>query len=323
MRRVLIVWGIAAGVVVAGFFGTVLVLNATLYSASGFVQGYLQALARQDADGALELAGAGAESGDASRELLVADAMGQLADIRLVSDQSVADGSRLVTFAYLAGDVEAESTFQVRPTGSLLGLFPEWGFVTSPIGVLQVTPRHDARFTANGAPVTAPGQDAATGYLVFTPSLTMLDHATTFLQADTVPALASEPGAAVAAAIDVRPNAAFVKQVQTDLDEYLDECATQEVLLPTGCPFGEQMSNRVITTPQWSIAAYPRVTIVPGPEPGTWLVPRTAGAAHLVVDVRSLFDGSVSTFDEDVPFTVSSLITLLDDDELLIDPLYE
>ena len=38
-------------------------------------------------------------------------------------------------------------------------------------------------------------------------------------------------------------------------------------------------------------------------------MPTASGTAHLVVDVQSLFDGSVSTFDEDVPFEVDYLIT--------------
>jgi hypothetical protein len=323
VRRVLIIWGVALAVVVIAFFGTVLALNLTLYSASGFVRGYLDALSRQDADGALELAGARPEAGDASDELLVAPAMGELGDIRLIDDRAQADGSHLVTYGYDAGGVTGESSFEVRSTGTLLGLFPTWSFVTSPIGVLQVTPRHDPRFIANGVQVLAPAQDIATPYLVFTPSTTVLDHETTYLQADPEPATATTPGAAVSAAINVRPNAAFVKQVQLELNDYLDECATQEVLLPTGCPFGQEITNRIITTPQWSIASYPQVTIVPGPDPLSWLMPRTTAAAHLVVEVRSLFDGSVSTFDEDVSFTTSYLITFLDDDELLITAQYE
>ncbi|MDF1477658.1 hypothetical protein PYV02_01010 [Leifsonia sp. H3M29-4] len=323
MRRVLITWGVALAVVVAGFFGTVLVLGATVFSAGGFVGGYLDALARHDADGALELAGPRPEAGDASDELLVAAAMGELSDIRLIDDLTQPDGTHLVTYAYTAGGVADESAFVVRSSGALFGLFATWDFVTSPIGVLQVTPRNDPRFTANGVQVLAPAQDTATPYLVFTPSTTVLGHESTFLQADPEPATATVPGAAVAAAVTVRPNAAFVKQVQRELNDYLDECATQEVLLPTGCPFGEEITNRIISTPQWSIASYPQVTIVPGPEPLTWLMPRTTAAAHLVVEVRSLFDGTVSTFDEDVSFTTSYLITFLDDDELLITAQYE
>ncbi len=59
---------------------------------------------------------------------------------------------------------------------------------------------------------------------------------------------------------------------------------------------------------------------MPGEEPGTWLVPTTPAAAHLVVQVRSLFDGSLSTFDEDVPFDVSYTISFPGDGSLLITP---
>jgi hypothetical protein len=60
------------------------------------------------------------------------------------------------------------------------------------------------------------------------------------------------------------------------------------------------------------MASYPKLAIVPGPAIGQWQVPPTPGAAHLKVKVRSLFDGSLSTFDEDVPFTISYLITFSD-----------
>jgi hypothetical protein len=36
------------------------------------------------------------------------------------------------------------------------------------------------------------------------------------------------------------------------------------------------------------------------------------------VEVRSIFDGTRSTFDQDVPFTVQYLITFQDDGSLLI-----
>ena len=48
MRRELITWSVVLGVILAGFGATVLALNSTLYSASGFVRTYLDALARHD-----------------------------------------------------------------------------------------------------------------------------------------------------------------------------------------------------------------------------------------------------------------------------------
>jgi hypothetical protein len=66
------------------------------------------------------------------------------------------------------------------------------------------------------------------------------------------------------------------------------------------------------------MAEYPVVTIIPGEEPGTWLMPVTEAAAHLVVDVQSLFDGTVTTFDADVPFSISYVITFQADGSLYI-----
>lgn len=322
MRRELVRLGIVLGILLVAFAATVVVMNLTLTSAGGFVRGYLDALARHDVAGALQLAGPLGSADDASDELLTAEALGDLDDIELVGDVDAGDGIHHVTYRYVAGGLAGESTFEVRRTGTLLAFFPTWSFTVPPVSVLEVTPLHDTRFSANGVDVTAPAQDEPAPYLVFTPSTTRLSHESTYLQADPVDALASVPGAAVDASVDVRPTGAFVKQVQSELDAYLDECTTQEVLLPTGCPFGQEIANRIVSTPLWSMTQYPQVTIVPGPEPATWLMPRTPAAAHLVVDVRSLFDGTVTTFDEDVPFTASYLITFLPNDELLITAQY-
>lgn len=317
MRRELMIWSIVAAVLVAAFGGTVLILNATLYSAGGFVRSYLDSIARHDVDGALELAGTVA-AGDASTELLVPDALGELTDLRLVSDTADDQGTHRVVYAFTADGKAGEATFSVRPQGTLMGLFPTWRFETSPLAVLQVTPQNGATFTANGVEVTAaePGQPSP--YLVFAPSTYTLSSESLYLEAKPVRVTASQPGAAVIAAVELLPTKAFVAQVQKELNAYLDECATQEVLLPTGCPFGEQVSNRIVSTPQWSITSYPEVTLQPGSEPGSWLMPQTPAAAHLIVDVRSLFDGSVSTFNEDVPFSSSYLVTFLPGNELLI-----
>ncbi len=118
--------------------------------------------------------------------------------------------------------------------------------------------------------------------------------------------------------MDVQANTFFTKQVQEGLDGELKKCATQKVLLPTGCPFGKQIGDRIEGVPAWSIVRNPVVRIAPAGKPGTWQVPRTEGTAHLTVRVRSIFDGTVSTFDEDVPFTVSYLIGFKTNGQLVI-----
>lgn len=317
MRRQLVTWSVVAAVLLGAFGLTVLVLNNTVYNASGFVRSYLGALERQDAAGALEIIGH-PETDDATDTLLRRVAMSELTDIRLVSDLAGPDGVHKVTFTYLADGIVGRTTFEVKSTGMLFGLFPDWEFVNGPLSTMYVTVVGDARFSANGIDIVSPTPNDPAGYLVFTPSSVRLAHTTTYLEAEPVTVAVTEPGASVPTALIVKPNALMVERVQEQVNEILDTCTTQEVLMPTGCPFGQSMGNRIISPPQWSIAQYPEVGLRAGEQSGEWLVPPTSGVAHLVVDVRSLFDGSVSTFDEDVPFTVSYSVAFLQGDELLV-----
>lgn len=333
MRRELITWSVVAAIVLGAFGLTVLVLNNTVYNASGFVRSYLDTLARKDAAGALEMIGEitahDAETHDAdetpapdaevlSDALLRRTAMSELTDIRLMSDIEVEGGVHKVTFAYVADGHAGRTTFSVKATSLAFGLFPSWEFVEGPLSTMYVTVVGDARFTANGIDLVTPTPNDPAGYLVFAPSSIKLNHSTTYLDAEPVTVAVADAGASIPTALMVKPNALMVEQVQAQVNDILDTCATQEVLMPTGCPFGQSMGNRIITAPAWSITQYPEVSLRAGDRSGDWIVPSTPGTAHLVVDVRSLFDGSVSTFDEDVPFSVSYSVAFLPGDELLV-----
>ncbi|MGX5681687.1 hypothetical protein [Schumannella luteola] len=318
MRRELITWSVVAAIVLGAFGLTVLVLNNTVYNASGFVQSYLDTLARKDAAGALEMIGAYDNPDEASDTLLRRSAMSELTDIRLTSDIEVEGGVHKVTFTYSADGTPGRTTFEVKATGLAFGLFPSWEFVTGPLSTMYVTVVGDARFSANGIDLVSPTPNDPAGYLVFTPSSIRLNHDTTYLDAEPVTVAVADAGASVPTALMVKPNALMLERVQEQVDDILDTCATQQVLMPTGCPFGQSMGNRIITSPAWSIVQYPEVSLRAGDRSGDWIVPSTPATAHLVVDVRSLFDGSVSTFDEDVPFSVSYSVAFLPGDELLV-----
>ncbi len=317
MRREFVILFAVAALIFGGFVGTVVILNSTLYSAGGFVRGYLDALARQDAPGALELAGPSV-AGDASTALLSREAMSELSEIRLISDTAEADGAHTVVYSYLAGGVPGESTFSVRATGSLWGLFDRWAFAASPLGVIELTVQHASEFTANGIDLVTPAQNSVAPYLVFTPGLYEFEHGSQYLTAEPVRVAAVTPNSAVSAVLNIQANAAFTEHVSEEVDDFLDACVTQTVLQPTGCPFGQTINNRVITTPEWSMVEYPNVGLVPGNNNSEWRMPEASASAHLLVDVRSLFDGTVTSFDEDVPFGVSATVTFLPGNELLI-----
>ena len=323
MRREIITWSVIAAVILGGFGITVLALNNTIYSASGFVNSYLDALSRKDAAGALEIIGGIPDDADGVDTLLRRSVMPDLTDVTVVSDEEIENRVHRVTVSYEVDGTAGTTTFGVVSTGRAFGLFPEWSFTDGPLSTVYVTVVGDARFTANGLDLVTPTPDDPQGYLTFTPSSVVLSHATTFLDAPPITVPVREPAASIPTAVVVQPNAHMIELVQADVNDSLDTCATQEILMPTGCPFGQSMSNRIASTPVWSISQYPEVSIRMGEQSGEWVVPTTPGNAHLLVDVRSLFDGTISTFDEDVPFTVSYAIAFLPGDELLITARYE
>jgi len=307
--------------IVLGFLATVLILNATLYSPAGFVRGYLDALSRHDADGALELAGP-VPGGTASRELLTSSSLGDLADLALVSD-AVDGGVHRIRYSFVSRGTPGTADFTVARAGAFLGVFDRWRFDSSPFATMELAVLNDERVSVNGHAIVSPSPNSPAPYLVFAPNGYVLTHDTTWLHADATTIKVTTPGATVPARLDVVANAAFGKEVQRQLNAYLDSCARQRVLLPSGCPFGQTIGNRIVSTPAWSIVSYPAVSIAPTAKSREWLMPSSTGAAHLLVSVRSLFDGSVSAFDENVSFTVSVRLSLLPDDSIQFAPLVE
>lgn len=321
-RRMLVSWSVVVGLVLLGFAATVLALNASLFSASGFARSYLDSLARHDLDAVLAMPGVETDA-DAGDSLLRRDALGSLAGIELAGDVDLGDGIHRVTFDYwLDPETRGSTDFVVEYAGARLGFFSSWAFAESPVAALEVTPRGAVEFDVNGVAVVAdrpPGE--ASRYAVLVPGSFTLSHESEYLTAGPTTLALTRPGAVEEFALDVQASAEFVSAVERELGAYLDDCATQQVLLPTGCPFGKSIGNRIDGLPSWSIVRYPAVSIDPGEQAGTWLVPPVVGSAHLRVDVRSLFDGTVETLEEDVTFTVSYLLTLAGDGAITLSPL--
>lgn len=315
MRRTVGIWATSFALLAVSFALVVAALNATLFSPGGLTRSYLEALARHDVPAALELAGVSPSERDV---LLDRRTLGRLTDIRQRSDERLPDGTHRVEFEYRTESGAGRAAFRLEPAGTRFGVFGAWRFAEPPLAQVELTVLHDARFDVNGFEVVGAANEPRT-YRVFVPGSYAFGHSSTFLEAPPVEVAVSEPGTVVRARVDVAANEHFADEVQEELDAYLDECAEQRVLLPTGCPFGKQVANRIESEPAWAISKYPAVELVPAADPGTWLMPPTDAAARLKVDIRSLFDGSVTRFDEDVPFTVSYLITFQADGGLYIE----
>lgn len=321
MRRLLVAWLVAFAILLGASAGVVLVLNATAFGAAGFVRVYLEAVARGDAEGALGMPGVTVDPA-LRTDFLTDDALDGLTGLRELSTVRADDGTEVVTFAWTAGDTEATSAFTVERVGSRLALFPEWAFAVSPVATVRLTVENDERFAVNGV-TAATGADAEpVDYAVLTPGRYRVDHTSTYLRARAVDAMVDAPAGVFEATLEVLATDEFLEQITIDAHDHLTACATQEVLFPTGCPLGRAIQNRVVTPPKWSIVEYPDLSVEPGIDFGTWLVTGRDGVANLTVEVQLLFDGSITTLDDDIPFTATYLVTIgTDDVTLLLEPL--
>lgn len=310
MRGRLLSWTIVFALLVAGFGATVVALNGSLYSAGGFVGSYLGALQRQDLDEVLATPGVEVPA-SARADLLAEGALGGFDGVRLISDIAAGD-QHTVRYAYTVDGTEQISQFAVERVGTRLGLFATWRFAQSPIATLSVTVDHDARFTANGV-------EATTGdYAALVPTRFTLGHDTEWLAALDTTVAVTDVASTVAALVEVAPTEGFAPAATAAIAAYLDDCATQTVLKPTGCPFGTTVANRVSGTPAWSIVDYPTAQLTTTDVPGTWQTEPADGTAHIIADVTAIVDGSRSRLDEDVAFSGVFLITVGLDDSLSV-----
>ena len=322
MLRAILALVVVAALLAAGLVGTISALNRTVYSAGGFVEQYLDALDRGDTVGALALGGVmptAAELAAAElpvelpETLLRASVLSGLSEIELKSDtpsNAAGDDTHQVVFDFDLNGTASTMAFTVERAGTFAGVFNAWTFAVSPLAVLQVSVLHERTFTVNGLTLDTRAHAAAdapatfssgAAYLAFAPNRYTIEHSSAMLTAEKTSVRVTASGA-TAVEIDALPNEKMIAQVQSELNKFLDECATQTVLQPTSCPWGITIDDRIEGVPAWSITGYPAVELTAGER--SFEMVATAGQAHIVVEVQSLFDGDISTRDEDVPFTM-------------------
>ena len=305
----------AVAAVLVAFVVAVVALNASVYSPAGFVRTYVDALARQDPSAALRLAGP-LPSSSAIDDLLTEEVMAELEIIDVVETGQL--GARhLVEVTYRADGAPGRTEFEVESTGSILGFFTQWAFARSPLVRVDLQVRHAQEFTANGVRLLAPEANAERTYLAFTPGSIAFAHESQLLRAPARTIVFGAPARPISLSIDALPNEDFVSMIRTESRGYLDECARQQVLYPVGCPFGQVIADRLAGAPSWSILEYPGVELIPTATLGEWSVPVTGGLAQLDVEVRSIYDGQVTTLSESVPFQLGFIVTMVEEEIIL------
>ncbi|MET4637407.1 hypothetical protein [Mycetocola sp. 2940] len=323
-----LIWALVGAMLIAAAFAAMGALNRDVYSAGAFVGHYLSKLQGKDAAGALRIPGvtldetelkeAGLPEGS-TNALLRNATLPELTDLALIDDADKGDGVHAVTWSYESNGAHGESTFLVRSAGTRFPLIPTWSFAQSPLAVVNLAVEHSTVFSANGFDVDtrsltgdkAPSFHNIVNVQVFTPGAYVFESSSDFVASEKESVLVDEPAQLHEAVVEAEPTDWFIGVAQEAVNEQLDSCAEQKVLQPTGCPFGIVVDDRISGDPAWSFEDYPDITVEAGAE--SWVIPVVQGDAHLEVDVQSLFDGSITPYDADVPFSMVGNVYVLSD----------
>ncbi len=323
----LVVGALLIAAIAAGFAS----LYRDFWGPSAFAERYVGLIAEGRAADALAMEGVAVDTAELEAAGLPASAHDALlrsaalsrhvTDVHAVSERAV-DGQTEVTVAYRIDGTPGQSTFRIASIG-WSGLVPAWGFARSPLSVIDVSVHGSMTFSVNGfeldkRQVSPEGVDAdplaPVSLLAFAPGAYEVAVDTPTTVAAPSRALVTDPLAAVSVELQAEPTAEFLRVVSEQVSGFLtDQCASQQVLQPAGCPFWVSLENRLApgSLPTWSIVEQPPIELIP--EGAYWRIAEATGVAHIEMDVQSIATGAVTHVSEDVPFTIDGTVEMLAD----------
>lgn len=295
-------FGLVALGVVALWLATVLVLNFTLFSAAGHVSSYLRALESEnfglaasragltETPSVTPLSGAGVENP------------------RVVGAASLANGNVAVQAEYEILGATHSTVFVVEAGEPVLFFFTQWRFAQAPTSVLEFSVIGDNRVTVNTADLVITRLGVPPRVKVLVPGRYEASLATEWLQSDVASLTVSEVESTTPVRLRLTPSARLTDTATDAVEKFLNDCVDQNVLQPVGCPFGVNVDDRVLGSPEWKILDYPGVALTLAGDRASWSMSATGGVAQVSIQVQSLFDGTVESQVDEISFTLNGLV---------------
>ncbi|MFN4001345.1 hypothetical protein [Microcella sp.] len=307
MSRAVLVWGGAAAAILglgALAFGAV-VATAT---PAAHVQRYLDALATDDLVGAARLAGL-----EPPTAMPLGDE-GAPSIHRIVSSTPGPDGTVTVVAEYGDDTDAVRVPFMLVAAPPTLGLVPAWVFAQPPVVALSVAADQHDVLVVGDRRVQAESSAEPVLVSAFVPArvTVRLDEPLLRAAPSSLRAVVDAPPAVLV----VEATERFERAVTEQVEALMSTCAEQQVLQPSGCPFGIEIDDRVIGRPSWRVIDSPALTLGTSERPGVWRW-RGTGTAAITVTVQRLFDGRTSERDDEVEFIVSGEVVLGPDGPVL------
>lgn len=303
MRAIIFRWALVALGVLAVWIGGVLWLNSSVYSAERFAEDYLGAIASG------EFGQAAALSGVSDEIRALPDSSVSITEVQATGSQAVSPTDVLVQVDYLMDGEPARTVFTLQRLPRVLGVFDSWAFAIPPTAELSGSGVGIRQVTVNGYRLPA-----STPHTVLIPGQYTVAAGNQWSAAGEVSEILTSAEQQWALELELQPTATLRDEVTSALAEFLQECASRQVLQPASCPFGTQVSDRLTGLPTWTITVLPTLDFDLSADGSYWMVEATAGVATVTGTIQSLFDGSLRPLNRDVPFGLSAEVTNLTSD---------
>lgn len=294
-------FGLIALGIVALWLVSVLTLNLTINSPSGYVSSYLSALE----SGNYGLAARQAGLTEVPR---VTPLKGELSDSRIISQAVLDNGDIVVEANFTLGGAEESTFFVLRASEPILFFFTSYQFAEPPIARLELSVMGDNRIVINSTELSIARLGVPPSISVLVPGVYDGSLDTEWLRSEVTRVLAVGQGSTNPLRVVLEPTPQLVDRTREAIEDFLDDCADQGVLQPVSCPFGITVTDRVVGTPEWTILDYPDVSLRLGADRVTWAVVASRGTAQVEVQVQSLFDGKIDATDDTIAFTMLGVV---------------
>lgn len=276
-------WGIIIGALVLLGAGVVVLLNSLVYNAESAVEDYVAALRAGDGATAMALSqGYLPDNAPETISTVLLDGEPLAASAAILDDADIAAtdtevpesfrdpevSQRVVQIRYRDTDDEVHTTdIVVDKVGTSWLFFDQWQLHPLPLQQIELTPLQmpeDAKADepvahVHNVPTPLLGSNGTPATLaVFAPSSIALEYHGTYLEVPEPVDLVAHDVLAAGAHTDfefeVQPTQAVDDAITQEVQEQLQRCTQQQVLKPTGCPFGYETTNRIVPeSVNWSI----------------------------------------------------------------------
>ncbi|GHD02508.1 hypothetical protein [Zhihengliuella salsuginis] len=311
--RVAATWAMVLIVVLVAAAMTIAVANARIFGPERVVGDYMKTL--EQGDGATALGHLGLEAPAGNGLMLSGDPLkastAALGDYE-VEETAQEEDRASVRVSYDVGGNRHHADFRLVRTGRDWLFFDEWQIQMGKLPVVTVNASNttDIRVNDVESPVAA-GEQA---FPVLPPAVVTASFEKEFFHAeDTTRVVDGVDDTDEQLQLVSQPTQALEDAVDRQLREYLDGCAGQQVLMPTGCPLAYDTAARVDpSTIDWEIADYPDVEIA-GFD-GGWVLRPLDVDVDLELVEQDLATGATTSVDLTETYTFTAKLELTSSD---------